>query len=112
MDDREFEELDDLNDLEGLEDLDDLNESRETEIEEEQWQHQDPFTALMFGTRRPPPPIRDMQNNQPWRNQMTYQPAIDYEAIMVNIDTLIESVRGLKPLFQQIYPHIEKLWKK
>lgn len=106
MEDREFEELE-LNDLD---DFNDLNEIKKPEMENEQRQHQDPFTALMFGTRRQPP-LRSIQHSQQEKHP-AYTQNIDYEAIMVNIDKLIESVRGFKPLFQQIYPHIKKLWNK
>lgn len=82
-------------------DLDDEPEKNE----KEEWGH-DPFTALMFGSR-----ATDRHGRQ------IHQPAaqeqgINYEELMLNIDKLMESAKGLKPLFQKIYPVIEQFWKK
>ncbi|WP_413302057.1 hypothetical protein AA0X95_23080 [Bacillus sp. 1P10SD] len=67
----------------------------------------DRFTSLMFGPGRQQP-SRDHQTQESPRQQST----IDYEELMNNIDTLMESMKGFKPLFQKVYPYIEQLWKK
>jgi len=81
-------------------DLEDLEEPEESQ------EHfkQDRFTRFMFGPRREP----HHNHHQEPHDQST----INYEELMINIDTLMESVRGLKPLFQKAYPFIEQFWKK
>ncbi|NRD78419.1 hypothetical protein HPT25_13685 [Bacillus sp. BRMEA1] len=73
---------------------------------------QDPFNALMFGPmgshHQPIPSDLESQPELAASNQQ----GINYEEIMVNIDKLIDSVNGLKPLFQNIYPFIEQIWKR
>ncbi|MBO0961212.1 hypothetical protein J1P26_16030 [Neobacillus sp. MM2021_6] len=82
----------------------------ETQVESQKYSRQDRFTSFMFGSRsehhqqiHP-----HHQHQEPKQNQST----INYEELMMNIDTLYESVRGLKPLFDKIYPVIEQFWKK
>jgi len=80
------------------------------EDQEESQEHfeQDRFTRLMFGPRREPHHNHPHHHQESTHNQST----IDYGELMMNIDTLMESVRGLKPLFQKVYPFIEQFWKK
>jgi len=77
----------------------------ERQVESPEHIEQDRFTSLMFGPRREP---HSQHHQEPVHNQST----IDYEELMVNIDNLMKSVRGLKPLFQKVYPFIEQFWKK
>lgn len=93
-----------MEDLE-VKDFSEQNHVQQEEQEQTQTPIQDPFTSLMFGPMRAP-------HNQQQQHQTNYQSTIDYEQLMFNIDTLVESVRGLKPLFQQISPYIEQIWKK
>lgn len=67
----------------------------------------DRFTSLMFGSGRGQP----KQTNQP-EEPLQQQSTIDYEELMGNIDSLMESLKGIKPLFQKVYPFIEQIWKK
>ncbi len=60
----------------------------------------DPFSRMMFGSKS------KLEDNQ------DQQPSLDYEELMVNIDSLIESAQNLKPLFHKVFPIIEQLWKK
>jgi hypothetical protein len=60
----------------------------------------DPFTRMMFGSRNED------------KETMYHQPSLDFEELMVSIDTLIDSAKNLKPLFQKVLPVIEQLWKK
>jgi hypothetical protein len=64
------------------------------------------FNRLMFGSRRD----HEKKDSQTAANQS--QPSIDFEELIVNIDTLMESARNLKPLFQKAYPFVEQLLKK
>jgi hypothetical protein len=64
---------------------------------------EDPFTRMMFGSRAMNPNIE---------NQPDQSSSIDYEELMANIDSLVDSARSLKPFFQKFYPMIEHLWKK
>jgi len=76
-------------------------EEREEQIKE------DRFNSLMFGPRSDNNGQRPQHHSAPKQDS-----SIDYEALMTNIDTLVDSVRGLKPLFNKVYPFIEQLWKK
>lgn len=67
---------------------------------------QDPFTSLMFGSRKIP------SQKEIYQEPVQNGSYIDYEELMVNIDTLMESLRGLKPLFKNVYPYFEQIWKK
>jgi hypothetical protein len=69
---------------------------------------EDRFTSLMFGNRRDNKGQTSQQHSEP--NQLS--PTIDYDELMTNIDTLLDSVRGLKPLFSKVYPYFQQLWKK
>ncbi|EKN65398.1 hypothetical protein BABA_20531 [Neobacillus bataviensis LMG 21833] len=82
----------------------------ETRAESQEYTEQDRFTSFMFGSRRELHQRNHPhhQHQEPEQNQST----INYEELMMNIDTLYESVRGLKPLFDKIYPVIEQFWKK
>jgi len=77
------------------------------ERKNEERKESDRFTSFMFGPGRHQP-RQDHQTQEPSRQQST----IDYEELMNNIDTLMESMKGFKPLFQKVYPYIEQLWKK
>ncbi|MEH7097578.1 hypothetical protein [Neobacillus vireti] len=81
--------------------------SKKQEEKEEQTK-EDRFTSLMFGPRRGSDSQHSQHRPEPRQNQS----AIDYEELMMNIDTLYDSVRGMKPLFSKVYPFIEQLWKK
>jgi hypothetical protein len=74
------------------------DESRETHNDE------DPFTRMMFGSGNP--------GNRNTENDLLQPSGLDFEELMVNIDALVESAKNLKPLFQKVFPVIEKLWKK
>lgn len=64
------------------------------------------FDQFMFG-----PGQRRQEQLQP--PETNYSPNyIDYGELIVHLDTLVESTRNLKPLFQKIYPFIEQFWKK
>lgn len=93
-------ERDDELEIDKLE-IDDMEELKSDEKVE-----QDPFTAFMFGRRRGHPP------REQYQEQAYNQSTINYEELMMHIDTLVASVQGLKPLFQQVYPFIEQIWKK
>jgi len=69
---------------------------------------EDRFTSLMFGSKRDDHGHKSQHLSEPQPNHST----IDYEELMMNIDTLLDSVRGLKPLFSKVYPYIEQIWKK
>lgn len=60
----------------------------------------DPFSAFMFGA-----PRKMIQQEQS-------QQSFNYGELMVNIDTLVESARNLKPLVQQVYPMFTQFMKK
>ncbi|MFJ7729367.1 hypothetical protein ACIQXV_25005 [Neobacillus sp. NPDC097160] len=85
----------------------DLNDL-ERQVESQEHIVQDRFTNLMFGPRREPHQNHHQPHQEPIQNQST----IDYGELMMNIDNLMESVRGLKPLFLKVYPFIEQFWKK
>ncbi|GHH98487.1 hypothetical protein AM1BK_20300 [Neobacillus kokaensis] len=55
---------------------------------------------------------KEFSGNQSLHNPYSNQPYIDLETMFGHIDTLIESTRGLKPLFQKVYPYIERYIKK
>jgi hypothetical protein len=66
----------------------------------------DRFTRLMFGSGG---------GNEKKVTQPTTDPSqasIDFDELMVNIDSLVESAKNLKPLFQKVYPLVEQIWKK
>ncbi|MCM3570005.1 hypothetical protein [Neobacillus mesonae] len=73
---------------------------------------EDPFTALMFGNRRAEEHKRQLPADQPLYHPYGFYSNIDLDAMFGHIDTLIESFRGLKPLFQKVYPVIEQYIKK
>ncbi|MFJ5714949.1 hypothetical protein [Neobacillus sp. NPDC093127] len=102
MEEQEGESLerDDELEIDKLE-IDDLEEHKSEEKVE-----QDPFTAFMFGRRRGHP------HREQYQEQAYNQSTINYEELMRHIDTLVVSFQGLKPLFQQVYPFIEQIWKK
>ncbi|WP_312471318.1 hypothetical protein [Neobacillus sp.] len=85
-----------------------VDQDQDNNQHHEQTQIQDPFTNLMFGTRRQPEHHEHIHEPHQANNQST----INYEELIVNIDTLVESIRGLKPLFQKIIPFVEQIWKK
>ncbi|MCL6574438.1 MAG: hypothetical protein K6T88_22625 [Bacillus sp. (in: Bacteria)] len=75
--------------------------------EENKEKNQDRFTSFMFG------PDRDHQeSNHNHKDSPANPPAIDYVELMVTIDSLMESVRNLKPLVENIYPFLKQIWKK
>jgi hypothetical protein len=112
MEDRELTEIDpkwESDDKEKIQEQEEQEYLTE-EKAEEQW-NQDPFTTLMFGPQGTGRPIFPYHGD----SQQQFSPqqqGINYEELMENIDKLIDSTKGLKPLFQQIYPFIEQLWKK
>jgi hypothetical protein len=61
---------------------------------------------FMFGTRR------DIDQSEHTEVSESNQSTIDYEQLMIHIDTLMESAKSLKPLFQKVYPFIGKIWQK
>ncbi|MBL4952383.1 hypothetical protein RCG24_09730 [Neobacillus sp. OS1-32] len=110
MDDKEINDLEEQIEPENFAGLEESNDQYDKP--DRQQDVADPFTTLMFGPKRAEQLSRQFPAQQPIDLPPTKQNDIDLEALIVNIDTLIESVRGLKPLFQQVYPHIEKFWKK
>ncbi len=64
---------------------------------------EDHFSRVMFGSSR---------QSEEIQHQPLNSPTLDYNELMVNIDTLMESVRNLKPLFQNFLPVIKQFWKK
>ncbi len=70
----------------------------------------DRFSSLMFGPGRGRRQ-REHIHRQDGENYQQ-QSGVDYVELMGHIDALYESVQGLKPLFQKVYPVIEQLWKK
>jgi hypothetical protein len=75
------------------------------EKQEESHYTEDPFSRMMFGSRAN---VTENVN----QNDHQQNSSIDFDELMTNIDNLVESARGLKPLFHKIYPIIEQLWKK
>lgn len=63
----------------------------------------DPFTQLMFGSRRTPEEVDKQPANGP---------DLDYDELMNNIGTLMDSVSNLKPVFQKVLPIVRQMWKK
>lgn len=66
---------------------------------------QDHFSRIMFGSRK-----RAEENVHP-KNDTSAQPSINFEEIMRNIDTLMDSAKHFKPLFQKVLPIVERIWK-
>lgn len=67
---------------------------------------EDRINNFMFGTRS------GMDQGRHPEALETKQSTIDYEELMIHIDTLMESTKDLKPLFQKMYPLIGKIWPK
>jgi hypothetical protein len=67
---------------------------------------EDHFSQFMFGTKR------KADQSEPSEFETGTQPSINYEELMIHIDTLMESAKNLKPLFQKVYPFVEQIWKK
>lgn len=107
MDDQELNELRDF----GNEEEEDFDGLANHDGTEEKWE-EDPFTALMFGHGRGRQGQGTVQHDPLFQHRQYQPPNIDYTEIMGHVDTLMESARGLKPLFQKIYPFVEQLWKK
>ncbi|WP_042455267.1 hypothetical protein [Neobacillus dielmonensis] len=80
----------------------------------EEGQNIDPFTALMFGQqhRSTRPQINLFPVRNSLQNRSYNQSGIDLERLIYHIDTLVESVNGLKPLFKKAYPYIQKVLSK
>ena len=83
-------------------------EDREGFKKQKEWEAEDRFTSFMFGPRKEGRGNRSHHREELRTNQST----IDYEELMTNIDTLLDSFRGLKPLFSKVYPYIQQIWKK
>lgn len=69
--------------------------------------NQDRFTSFMFGSRS-----EQYQKDDHHHGPSTNPSSLDYEELMINIDTLMESIRGFKPLLEKVYPYIENILKK
>lgn len=69
----------------------------------------DQFSEFMFGAGRGRKQNAELEQARFQQQNQTY---IDYEQLMVSIDTLVESARNLKPLVQRFFPFLEKFWKK
>jgi hypothetical protein len=67
---------------------------------------EDRFTDLMFGSRRDNDPDEETEMKR------ENQPSIDYGELMIHFDSLMESAKNLKPLFQKVIPFVEQIWKK
>ncbi|MEH7117414.1 hypothetical protein V7128_08325 [Neobacillus vireti] len=87
--------------------LDEQDAKKQDQSEEQS--KEDRFTSLMFGSRQHNHSHKSQHRSEP---QQQNHATIDYEELMMNIDTLLDSVRGLKPLFSKVYPYIEQIWKK
>lgn len=83
-------------------------EDREGSEKHKEWEAEDRFTSFMFGPRKASKGNSPQHHEEPRNNQST----IDYEKLMTNIDTLLDSFRGLKPLFSKVSPYIQQIWKK
>lgn len=66
----------------------------------------DPFNRLMFGENG-----QTEERNQHEADHSSNS-SLDLDELMANIDTLIESAKNLKPVFQKALPKIERLWQK
>lgn len=66
---------------------------------------EDRFSRFMFGRSR------EVGQSEHQSVESSPPPAIDYEKIMNDFDSLIESARNLKPLFQKVYPLVREIWK-
>ncbi|MGG1396338.1 hypothetical protein ABE288_00335 [Bacillus salipaludis] len=76
-------------------------------LQEEVRDHGNMFDQFMFG----PGQRKQEQLQSPETNYS--QNYIDYGELIVHLDTLVDSARNLKPLFQKIYPFIvEQFLKK
>ncbi|MED1470210.1 MULTISPECIES: hypothetical protein [Bacillus] len=75
-------------------------------LQEDVRDHGNMFDQFMFG-----PGQRRQEQLQPPETNYS-QNYIDYGELIVHLDTLVDSARNLKPLFQNIYPFIEQFWKK
>jgi hypothetical protein len=67
---------------------------------------EDHFTNFMFGQRRNLPQRREQEHEL-----NTNQNYIDYEQLMIHLDSFIESTKDFKPLFQKFKPFVEQFWK-
>lgn len=67
----------------------------------------DRFSNFMFGGTR-----REEEERIEEQEFHSNQSFINFEELMGSIDSLVESVQNLKPLFQKIFPFVEKIWKK
>ncbi|WML43370.1 hypothetical protein [Neobacillus sp. PS3-40] len=67
---------------------------------------EDRFSDLMFGSRRDNDPDEEPEMKR------ENQPSIDYGELMIHFDSLMESAKNLKPLFQKVIPFVEQIWKK
>lgn len=63
----------------------------------------DPFSELMFGSRRRVEEVDEQPVNSS---------NLDYEKLMEHIGNLMDSVNNLKPAFQKVIPIVQQLWKK
>ncbi|WP_462408976.1 hypothetical protein [Neobacillus sp. Marseille-QA0830] len=69
----------------------------------------DPFTALMFGQQRYSQPHFELfPDSHPSQNPPPNQQGIDLDLLLYHIDTLVESVKGFKPLLDKAYPYVQK----
>lgn len=78
----------------------------EEEEKDSNHHHEDPFTRMMFGSRG------QMEDQQQQPSGKTPGTSIDLDELMTNLDTLIESAKNLKPVFQKALPTLEKIWNK
>jgi hypothetical protein len=76
--------------------------------EQDSQSNQDPFTNFMFGPRHDFQLRNEHERQEPDQNPSS----INYEELMIAVDSIIESVQELKPLFHKAYPFIEKFLKK
>lgn len=93
----------------AINEMDEKEEVEQIENHEKEWESnvQDPFTSFMFG-----PPRRHLEREKLHEDSQINQPMINYEELMIHIDTLWESIQGLKPLFKKFSPFVEQFWKK
>ncbi|MDQ0215673.1 hypothetical protein J2S13_002091 [Oikeobacillus pervagus] len=68
-----------------------------------------PFDRLMFGRQTIPPQSRNGQNET--NKKYEEGGSINFQDMMMNIDSLMTSFNQLKPMIKKISPLLDK-WKK
>jgi hypothetical protein len=66
----------------------------------------DPFNRLMFGPRREE--NRTLHQESPEREKSSH----NFDGLLENFGSLMDSAQNLKPLFNKVYPLVERFLKK